>query len=462
MNRILYLLPLFLLICTTLNAQETNFRIPPALEGNNGRVLVGMQGGTMYVGMPNPTDSAVTLIDSLKPGAGLPDSLTDFWAFSMPDKENAPMLVMALVSYTDQDTLHYGIMKSTDMGASWTLSMPPQLRRTNFPVLKSWWTQPLSKFKWLDVNTGWLYGKRGILRTTNGGADWEIMNTQTDSTIWEMDFKDADNGAGVIGPAGTLKFMKTTDGGRNWSFAATSLGPKRVAQLDYRGGEYRALGFDRFQTSRNTTMYFSNDGFLWDPENKPVIVREQSHMSEIVWAAVNAGFMVLRSGELWATVDGGHTWEPEQNADSTAFPIPSFGWGQKSIMLDGNDIVHVVTTSNNGSIYRLLHWPVTVTVSAPEKHPLQPGVAVSAWPNPTSDQLHVRYRIDQAAGVTVTLVDQLGRVVLRRDVASRAAGEHQLTLDATGLPAGLYRLLLGSSATPAGTAPPSVPVTVVR
>jgi hypothetical protein len=89
-------------------------------------------------------------------------------------------------------------------------------------------------------------------------------------------------------------------------------------------------------------------------------------------------------------------------------------------------------------------------------------MSLSTWPNPATDLLQVRYRLEQAARVSITLVDPLGRVALRRDVGSRTEGEHVLSLDAVDLPAGVYRMVLNSSANDAKPTTVSIPVTIVR
>ncbi len=464
MNRsrtLLLLAALFFVTSFGLHAQgtgETPYKIPPALTGTNGHILVGLQGGAILRGTAG--DGVVTITDTVLAGSGLPANVSNVLALTMPDKQASPNLVIGLVSISTGPVELYGIIRSTDMGATWESLGSTAFGSPDLAVNTDWWYEPVSDFYWLDGMHGWLYGKRGIISTTDGGTTWHPLFT-TDSVqmkIWGLAFEDANTGTAMMGPVANQYIMRTTDGGTTWRNAGL-LAPKRLAAIDYVGGEYRALAFDRFQTSRNTSMYFSSDGTLFMPEYKPVIGREQSHMSELLWASPGSGYMVLRSGEIWETTNGGHAWTSVQNADSTSYPVPvssSRGWGQRSMILDNSSIVHVSTVSNNGSIYRLLDWPLAIaSVDAAQSS----VAALQTWPNPVSGALQVAFHTKTAGSVTLELVDAMGRTVLTRRMGQSVAGDHQTRLSTDGIPQGAYRLVVyGDGA--AGVA--STPVTILR
>lgn len=449
MKRLRFVLPLLVLLASpTLTAQspgDIQFKIPPALTGNNGRVLVGTQDGLLLIG--RVAGQSVAIDDTLRPGDGLPAELRSIWALSMPDRAAKPQLVHALVSYRDQsDSSRYGVMSSTDMGATWSLSKPSALAQLS--VRADWWKQPLADFVWLDGNSdiGWIYGKYAIMGTTDGGATWSTRyrSVAADDQIWGLAFSDRNNGVAAMGPPSTMRFKRTSDGGIQWNNAASTLLPKRLATLDYVGDEYRALVFDRFQVSQNTLMYFSPDGNLWDQEREPVIGKEQTHMSELIWANQTDGSMILRAGEVWQTYDGGHKWWNTQLADSLSYPVPTTAgraWGQRTIHMSADTLVHVSTVSNTGEIYRLLVWTPSKP-SASVARASAADAAIAAWPNPASDAVAVRFTLERASAASAMLVDPLGRRVARHDLGHIAAGEGQLRLDVAHLPAGTYRLVL--------------------
>ena len=102
-----------------------------------------------------------------------------------------------------------------------------------------------------------------------------------------------------------------------------------------------------------------------------------------------------------------------------------------------------------GHAYIVLMNPPPVSGESAPEAPL----ALTAGPNPTRGALHLRYRLTNPAGASVTVIDVMGREVARE--AAGASGA--LTLDARGWAPGVYLVRLASAS---GTA--SAHVTVVR
>lgn len=67
-------------------------------------------------------------------------------------------------------------------------------------------------------------------------------------------------------------------------------------------------------------------------------------------------------------------------------------------------------------------------------------------PNPVRTQATIRYAMPEATDVTLTVYDVMGRHVATLTEGRRSVGVHEVTLEATGLPSGvyLYRLQAGS------------------
>jgi len=64
------------------------------------------------------------------------------------------------------------------------------------------------------------------------------------------------------------------------------------------------------------------------------------------------------------------------------------------------------------------------------------------FPNPTSAVPSVVYSLREGASAELVIVDLLGRVVLRRELGAQGPGEHEVVLDRSRLPAGIYWLRL--------------------
>jgi len=73
----------------------------------------------------------------------------------------------------------------------------------------------LSSICFIDTLNGWACGGNGaIIKTTNGGTDWFILNSGTTQSLNSITFKDTNTGW-TCGSNGTI--LKTFDGGINWS-----------------------------------------------------------------------------------------------------------------------------------------------------------------------------------------------------------------------------------------------------
>ncbi len=79
------------------------------------------------------------------------------------------------------------------------------------------------------------------------------------------------------------------------------------------------------------------------------------------------------------------------------------------------------------------------TKTAVEEEPTPKAFTLArAYPNPFRTSTTIGYELRQAAPVTLSVYDALGRRVRLLELGRQAAGSHQVRLDADGLAAGLY------------------------
>jgi len=460
---------------------DSRYKTPPSLVGRDGKVLIGITRGVIYTSSVKATGGMV-LEDSLLPGNQLPADLHGIWYFSMPNREEQPDLVYGLASYKTEIDSSFGFLKSTDFGETWTLTKPAGLADTNFRVTTNYWLQGLSQMYWLpDAQHGWAYGKRGIARTTDGGATWEAVMTiephvpqggQTTPEsgqvgVWALCFKSADSGVASIGPPAGRPLKYTTDGGKTWTDGSFNVGSRRTSQIDYVAGSFWAVAYERDQLDGHLShhTYFSKDGRSWQTKyTVGQILREPTQMDELLWAGVNKAFFVLRSGDIWKSVNPRGVnpfidpfsstppttqWTNVQAADSSlsGYPISPFtGWGQRSVLMKdqfGNDvIVHASTIRDDGNLYRLLAWPVEVGAGVSSSSEGARAMNLTAYPNPTSSEAEVRFTLRSTSEVRLSVVDMLGRQVVSRDLGRLSDGEHRVSVDLTGAPSGAYHYIV--------------------
>ena len=82
------------------------------------------------------------------------------------------------------------------------------------------WQNPLPQgntlqdFFFIDTNNGFAVGASGtILRTTDGGNNWDILASGTNYDLYGVSFTDANTGT-AVGNFGAI--LRTTDAGNNW------------------------------------------------------------------------------------------------------------------------------------------------------------------------------------------------------------------------------------------------------
>ena len=110
------------------------------------------------------------------------------------------------------------------------------------------------------------------------------------------------------------------------------------------------------------------------------------------------------------------------------------------------------TAARQGDIVEVTLPPASVTtvaVAVNQAVSAEGGAAAGSFrlvgvaPNPAADRAAVRFVLDRPADVAARVYDVLGREVLAAD-APFAAGDHALSLDVSGLPAGLYVVRLAA------------------
>ncbi len=67
------------------------------------------------------------------------------------------------------------------------------------------------------------------------------------------------------------------------------------------------------------------------------------------------------------------------------------------------------------------------------------GIKLTAYPNPTTDQITVEYSLEKAASqATLTIIDAKGKKVMEKTVATQNQGANKITVNTSGLASGNY------------------------
>ena len=144
----------------------------------------------------------------------------------------------------------------------------------------------------------WVVGQVGtILRTVDGGENWERVTSGTTAMLIDVAFADTSKGL-ICGVGGRM--LRTTNGGESWD-----------AQVSGTTGSLVAISFP----DANTATAVGNDGIIirstnggvdWAPQDAGVTV----HIIDVAFVDADNGWIVGVDGMVMRTMDGGENWSP--------------------------------------------------------------------------------------------------------------------------------------------------------
>ena len=141
-----------------------------------------------------------------------------------------------------------GVIYATDNGgAVWTVQRDTSSAQGE-----------INDIYFIDANTGWACGEDGtVLYTTNGGTVWTPSgNVSTTEDLYGINFIDASIGY-ACGDGGVI--IKTTDGGLHWLLLTT---PTTQPIYDIEFFDVNN-GIAIIKKSLSSTLWTSSAGFMW-------------------------------------------------------------------------------------------------------------------------------------------------------------------------------------------------------
>ncbi|MBK8554165.1 MAG: hypothetical protein IPL53_25210 [Ignavibacteria bacterium] len=220
-------------------------------------------------------------------------------------------------------------LKTVNSGLNWTkLTIPT-------PTFEIW------SVDFVNANTGWIVGGLPsgfgavIAKTTNGGLTWTnqvaTSNPLINSTISYIDMSDANVGYIAYGTG----VYKTSNGGTNWNKINT-----------VPSGSFR-----RVNTFSNTTVFASSGQTIYktlDGGTSWTSVTIPSPLADIFsmdWVDLDNGTVVGTQGYSAKTSDGGQTWTERNTGTSTLWEVS---------MVSKDTVFAVAGINTSGAIFRLI------------------------------------------------------------------------------------------------------------
>ncbi|MCD6181937.1 MAG: T9SS type A sorting domain-containing protein [Candidatus Cloacimonetes bacterium] len=258
------------------------------------------------------------------------------------------------------------LLHTTDAGDNWLVVTP-------FPNDTLWsFSDPARTMSWVDPMHGWQINAIGqefgvssgvvIHRTIDGGNTWikDVLSTEEDDVGVQIQFVDINNGWLLYVNLSTwvATFLKTTDGGNNWSL-------------------FNGAGIFHFVDANNGWAYFGT-GPYW--ENPPFTVLRTNNgginwtvqftdntpgaYNAIYFSDLDHGWIVGNAGKVLQTTDGGTNWHfvtnsgvnPQERCTTVFFLDANTGWISTKDG-DGNGILQ--HTTDGGANWTSQATPLT-------------------------------------------------------------------------------------------------------
>lgn len=319
-------------------------------------------------------------------------------------------------------TADYGgmIKRTTDGGNSWT-------------TVTTLTGAPLRQIDFANPLIGVIAGGLGtIARTTDGGNTWNIVR-QTSSAmaeeLYDVQFAD-ENTAYAVGPYGIIK---STDGGANW-FREMS-GAHWLTGIHFYNSETgMAVGYNGaiIRTNASTAPVFHTNTveILFEP----IVIGATSFDTLVVYNNGNAQLVI---SDIESTCSN---FSIEPNA-ATILPAQSFQFLVSFTPDSIKNYTGFLVFNHNG-----LSSPDTIGVrgdGVTTVETIEPGVPddfalYNNYPNPFNPETTIRFDIPKETYVTLSVYNILGQKVITLIDEELKAGRYSTVLNASDYPSGIY------------------------
>jgi photosystem II stability/assembly factor-like uncharacterized protein len=326
-------------------------------------------------------------------------------------------------------------VKSTDSGLSWE-------KVSNFDTTSGY----LLDIQFFNESTGYAgadsgsFGNSRILKTTNGGINWQTIYLEQQIILYNIFFIDVNTGfacgfSSVTSPGGFI--FKTTNAGVNWTrknFLYPSVNEiKDVIFLN------STTGIAVAQAGEGTALVkiykSTNTGTTWDS-----IATFGNFLPESI-NFVNGTGTALITGWIDSsmqfvnytlkTTDYGSTWMRKRINAGNQMIIKSSLVDQNNWFIGGGDISSsaiVLKSTNGGGVF-----VSQISNSVPEKFELYQN-----YPNPFNPTTVISFQLSVAGQVVLKVYDALGREVATLVNETLQPGTYEATFDGTSLNSGVY------------------------
>jgi photosystem II stability/assembly factor-like uncharacterized protein len=229
------------------------------------------------------------------------------------------------------------VLKTTDGGENWEVSSLQGFTTEN----------SLRQILVISEQEVWLSGGKHVLRTTDGGASWEERFEVPEGTL-QYGLEKVGNSIMVVAREGII--YRTEDNGASWEGLSVS-GVDRLRSFDFPNEETGyAVG------SQSNLIKTTDGGASWFEVSTDL--PDNLNILEASFITPDTGWIVNRdlSDHLWKTVDGGLTWTSSTISQNIRWGGVDFVNDTLGYLYGGTSIVgKVYQTEDAGASWSSLH-----------------------------------------------------------------------------------------------------------
>ena len=183
-------------------------------------------------------------------------------------------------------------------------------------ILQSGIDKEITSIYFINNKTGFAVSEGIILKTDNGGIEWQNIDCPTSSGLNSIFFLNENLGF-ISGHNGTI--LKTTSGGNSWRYypTGTLYDLKSIYFINEMIGY--AVGMD-LMSPKGIALKTVDGGINWEILNPEI----DCPLNSVYFIDSNRGFAVGHKGNIIKTSDGGYTWIKLVNETDNVFRTISF------------------------------------------------------------------------------------------------------------------------------------------
>ncbi len=303
------------------------------------------------------------------------------------------------------------IYKTTNSGINWSI------QNSNTTVV-------LYHLSFINQNTGWILGESCILKTNNGGINWNKINIVEgflNNMMYAIQLLNSDTG--II--AGVGGIGRTTNGGLSWQ--RTFDNSMQDLGKDSQNNLYAITLMDFYKST--------NLGMNWQLLSSP-----WKASMDLKMVNSSTGYMACMFGNLLRTTNGGLTWD--------TWKLFTNGNLRAVFAIDTNkcwvvgERGYILSTLGSGIITNLNYQNTTM----PELFLLSQN-----YPNPFNPQTKIKFDVPanvkgKTSNVKLVIYDLLGREVVTLVNEELKPGTYEVDWDASNFSSGVYfyRIISGN------------------